>query len=415
MILKHTKFLIMVLLIYISWYKEVFSHRDIIMYVILFVISALVFYDMYKTGNIHSLKIKGILPVYISLLFFSFLTGCLIAVNFSGFMTHIIRLFVFTVLCSYCMYISRIEGNCDWLLKIFVICAVFCALQTIFFGVSFNGGTIYTMSKNNNPNKLAVTMTLGVMGIIYNKEKLEKKVLLNLGLLLSFIYVTLLSASRKCFISIIFILIIWIKDYILDSIGKKVSLRKVFVIISLFMFFVISSVVLVKNFDSSSMYVKMKKLNTEFDSSVRIDLYRQAFDMWKKHPIIGVGYAQFQELNSIQKGYYSHSTYAELLSNTGLIGILIFLIPLLKKIIQCFCMLIKSKKISSDQNKTNIKYRLQMVLLFFLIELFLAAGQILIYELDHMLLLAILFFETDRLLIEVNVALSDLNDSIITV
>ena len=239
--------------------------------------------------------------------------------------------------------------------------------------------------------------------------------LLNLGLLLSFIYVTLLSASRKCFISIIFILIIWIKDYILDSIGKKVSLRKVFVIISLFMFFVISSVVLVKNFDSSSMYVKMKKLNTEFDSSVRIDLYRQAFDMWKKHPIIGVGYAQFQELNSIQKGYYSHSTYAELLSNTGLIGILIFLIPLLKKIIQCFCMLIKSKKISSDQNKTNIKYRLQMVLLFFLIELFLAAGQILIYELDHMLLLAILFFETDRLLIEVNVALSDLNDSIITV
>ena len=97
-------------------------------------------------------------------------------------MTHIIRLFVFTVLCSYCMYISRIEGNCDWLLKIFVICAVFCALQTIFFGVSFNGGTIYTMSKNNNPNKLAVTMTLGVMGIIYNNTTHSYRSIHNIGL-----------------------------------------------------------------------------------------------------------------------------------------------------------------------------------------------------------------------------------------
>jgi O-antigen ligase len=59
--------------------------------------------------------------------------------------------------------------------------------------------------------------------------------------------------------------------------------------------------------------------------SGRTSLYVEAWEFFKKNPVFGIGYKCFVYLSSFD--YFTHTTYMELLSCTGLVGFSLFLYP----------------------------------------------------------------------------------------
>lgn len=399
MLIKLGKIIFLIFMLYLEWFKEAFYTIDILMYGLLVALTVVLFIDMKKTGNIKKVVFPSILKMYFCLLLFSFITGVFIVVNQELFISFIVRLAVFSCLCMECHYIIQRDNSVKWLLNIFIICALFCSFQTVVNGVSYTGGAVITMSHHNNPNKLGIIMVFGAMAALYDKISLDKKPVIYFFMILSFIYVTMLAASRKSFVSILFIFLIWIINYWQYSFSLKMVIKKLKNIALFSAFFVLSLLLLMEKYESTALFIRMTTFLTQEGMNTRLQLYRDAIDMWKDNPILGVGYGQFGVLNSFTNNlgtfYYSHSTYAELLSCTGIIGFLIFFIPVIKKFINCSVTLYQSKRIMVKDKIVN--YKLQMIFVYFAIELFIATSQILIYELDHMLFLIVIFTEIDYL------------------
>ena len=113
-------------------------------------------------------------------------------------------------------------------------------------------------------------------------------------------------------------------------------------------------------------------------------MYRDAVEYFMASPIIGIGFGQYRLWSPF--GYYSHSSYAEILSCGGIIGVLIFFVP----IFVCLCSCLKQlrKKQPLEQS-----YRMKMATLMLFCELFLGLGQIFIYDVFHLLLLTLISIE----------------------
>ena len=134
--------------------------------------------------------------------------------------------------------------------------------------------------------------------------------------------------------------------------------------------------------DSAAFERLLMLKNPSGAANSRWELYLEAFDFWKQSPLIGVGFGQFQILSRFR--YYSHSSYAEILSCTGLIGFLIFFTPLLKMTFE----MLKEVYVRKGKNK---RYDVTLCLAMLLAEWLLGIGQIYVYGFDHMLILTIIY------------------------
>ncbi len=381
-------------LIYLIWYKEAYSSSNVILYGSVILLTATVFYDAVRTGYARKIRIVNVMAMYGRVLVYSLITGLFIAIDMDSFLNYIMRLATFTILCADCIFISRKEGSTDWILNIFAVCAILCALQAALFGVSYNGGATITMSHHNNPNKIGLTMVLGAIALLYNKEKFNKRLLLNLPLLLLFFYVVMRSGSRKSFLCIGAISALWAIDYFQSEFSRKLSGKKFFLMTFSAILIAFGTYYIITSYGNTALAQRMTRLTGELESGRRIDLYQEAIELWLNHPLFGIGYGQFAQYSRFH--YYSHSTYAEILSCTGIIGTILFFNPLAAEFIKCV-RLCFGKRSFRDREK---QYTARMLLLIFLIELFLASVMILIYEIDHMLIITFLFLNIDRLTTE---------------
>ena len=141
-------------------------------------------------------------------------------------------------------------------------------------------------------------------------------------------------------------------------------------------------------FTSTSMVSKLLQLFARggVASNERTVLYEQALVFFSQHPIFGVGFRQYEVLYELH--LYSHSTYAEILSCNGIVGALIFFLPIgwltVKTALRAFA-------------RTDVySYMYRMLLLILGIELFVAATQVVIYDLSHMTVFTFLFWQFDR-------------------
>lgn len=135
----------------------------------------------------------------------------------------------------------------------------------------------------------------------------------------------------------------------------------------------------ITQFVNTSIYARFLMLDNA--SSTRLQLYKDAVKFWKMSPIFGIGFGQYQVFSSYR--LYSHSTYAEILACTGIIGCLLFFIPLFAYSFK----LLKNAFCKKSQNNYEAVIRLSMLF----IELLLGATMIFIYDFSHMLILLYLF------------------------
>jgi O-antigen ligase len=212
-------------------------------------------------------------------------------------------------------------------------------------------------STAGNPNKLAIYASYAFMFSMYlfsiSKNKFVRSILFANQVLL--IIGILKTESRKGFIIIplgIFIYFL-LTNYkkIAKSKNKIKSVMKYAFYFAILITLLCISFQLLKNTDNFRRFGIMTNYFNMTEKSDRIKIFDQSvyerqqfikygFQMWKDHPIIGVGLDNFR-LNikkywTMSNRSYAHNNYIELLADTGLLGFLAYYSIYLSLIIKLF-------------------------------------------------------------------------------
>ena len=120
-------------------------------------------------------------------------------------------------------------------------------------------------------------------------------------------------------------------------------------------------------------------MESDTSNEARIDMYRDAFNVFLQKPIFGGGLEQYSLWTGT--GRIAHSTYAEAIADFGLIGSIIYFIPYLYTVYRAFAI----------QNRVDEQYKCRMVLVLCMVELFLGIVQIWFMEVTHFYCWTIIF------------------------
>lgn len=371
------RLIMLVLFLYITWIKEVYGDIYVILYGAAITMTVLVVIKCFICKTTLN-KIPPIILAFFILAAFSLISGIIVAKNISVLVSSLVRFTAFAFVCFDVWVVSEEDNSMDWLLTVFIICAVVCTVQVLFWGEDFyNGVVVKTMSAKNNPNTLGFTMLCGISALLVKNSRFEKNFLVRMMLVFAFSYVIILGGSRKCFIAELILLLGWllsgVKDIKTTMTPKKLQIE-IIVIVSVAVAIYYAS----KYLSSTSLFARLQNMFNGHGDKVRIQLYKDAYKFWKTSPIIGIGFDQYKIWSPYK--FYSHSSYAEIFACTGLIGTAIFFSPFLAAGVRI-------RKI------TGYKTRRSNVLgVIMIMELFIGIGQIFIYDLQHMLLLTYVFY-----------------------
>lgn len=377
--IKLSKVFFSILIVYILWFKEAIGDYPVVLYGTF--MAGFICTIMNALRN-REFKISGIPGMYIVFGFYSFFCGLFVAKNIAWFMSSMVTYFAFALTCLCIYYISSREGSINWIKENIVVSATLCAVYTLIAGVDYKTEVIVrTMSANNNPHTLGMMMILGIYAIVADKKKVEEHFWIKLIFIVLYLIVILLCGSRKSLMVACIFVAIWMINVLKTE--REMSNKKISICLGLFVT-VLFGVYYVKTYyvDSASFERLLMLKDQNGAINTREELYLEALDFWKQSPFIGIGFGQFQLFSKSRK--YSHSSYAEILSCTGLIGFLIFFIPLIKMT----CGMIKEIRM----RKWKIgKYDIVLCFAMMIAEWILGIGQIYIYNFAHMLILTFLY------------------------
>lgn len=214
-----------------------------------------------------------------------------------------------------------------------------------FFGVLLDRRIprlISLMSKD--PNITVVYMTLFLF-LFANKakENLKNK----LGLILSAIII-ILTFSRGAYIALMFsMLIVYFSIKNIKLTLKIKQMIKGIICIAI----IVVVITAITNINILNVVANRFEDTSKDNGSGRTVLWRNAVKTFKKHPCFGIGINATLEYNKVYYGTknYVHNTYLEVLSETGIIGFIPYLIFV-------FSTIYTSWKICKNEKKNNYLY-----------------------------------------------------------
>ena len=379
-----SQILFFIFLLYIDWYKEIWGDKTIILYGSVILLTASLFATPYNQGR--QMFDLGSIPFILKVFFlygvYSFISGIIICVNRSDFISSMITYFCFLLVLFDCSVIAQREGNWDWLLKCLIYSALICCVYTILFGYTSRNGNAraVTMGPQNNAHTLAHVVLMGVFSVtLYHKGE-QKVSLLSVFLFLFLSYVIVLTGSRKTLLSVLLLFIIWAPSVVKFLREQAKQNTKIIMIGSLTLAVVLIAWYFVNVYKDSDQFSRLMQLFTGEEDNAnesRKRMYQLAIELWEKNPVFGVGFNQYKYYS--WRGDYSHSTYGEVLACGGTIGALILFVPVLRYVFRMIGSVHRTAK--------GEKYLYTMCLAGMITELLLAVGQIWIYGLNHELYL----------------------------
>lgn len=378
------KALIFLFMLYVMWFNDAIGENRLILYGTAIATVFVVLFDIMRTSRSLQNGWYSIIPLLAIYIVSSLLSGVVIASNRIHVIASIITLFAFFMVCYSACYVSKVDNDMEWLLNSFLCIAYVCAVYTIFWGQSVKSTNTYviTMGAGNNPNSLGLVMLLGLFALL-NRKRYQEKYLFTLISSALFMYIIILCGSRKCLFSGAVMIVAWA---IIDLVKNKANGKpvvKAFRILVMLVAAIGVGYYMINSFISTVAFERVLDLNTGRSMEGRMELYEVAWRLFKTDPFFGVGYREYELVSGT--GVYSHSTYAEILACTGILGVLVWSVGLAKEIRQ----LLRSIRLLKINNRDN--YRLIMCLLMFGIELFIGAGQIWYYDVPHLLVLTFIF------------------------
>lgn len=268
-------------------------------------------------------------------------------------LTNIIYLFLMT----FSIYNTELMKDTKMIGRIFVVNSVVLSLLAVAEFFIYGTRVSVTLS---NPNYLAIYIVFGFVVLIFHNIKYR-------WILIGSIFIAMLLTQSD---AVIFGLFIPIAIILAHKLRLKV-LYKFFLPGILIFFFIgvifsISQSVLANN--STNFFSTFIDNSLSSGDTLRFDIWKIAIDMFLDHPLLGLGYNQFQafiehlapqySLITIREGgFVTHNDYIRILVELGVVGFSIFLIYIFKS------MFYANK---SEDIKMRMTYiSLMLILLFF--------------------------------------------------
>lgn len=378
-----SKIIFVFFLIYMNWYKEIWGDLRVALYGSVLVLTFVLLFPFENESRTY-LDFKCITSFYKVLLIFGiycFFTGLFVSTDIYLLISSMSTYFSFMVVFYDCCLISYRDGGWEWLLNEYIIVALLCMVYAIIFGKPMgNGGAIVTtMSSRNNPHTLAFVFLIGIFAIVGKRQEgVISKIILKFILILFLLYGILMTGSRKTLIAVTIFITIWIISFLKNESNILSDFQKGILALVLLITIILVIWYLKKYYVGTDQFQRFMRLfSDEQDSSnqERIRMYQLAWEIWKKNPIFGVGFNQYKVYS--WRGDYSHSTYAEVISCTGIIGSVILFIPIIWYLLNIINSVIN---LETDSNYYNY-----ICIAGIIVEFILAVGQIWIYGFTHLL------------------------------
>ena len=255
------------------------------------------------------------------------LTGLTFSVNHAAFFNYykilVEALFLYLVIYS----IASLNKTGVYLYWSIVIVGLLLMWNAYLSGDLMSAFTVaYYRAKGvaKNPNEFAYALLMGIWGVLYlwglYKGKLVKIIFVSIVVLM--IVGIIASASRKTFATMVLFFVGWV----FYSNSDFVKENKSTFILALLMV-LLGSFAVYKTIGRTSMEERINYLlhpYGEDPTGGRIALYKEGFEIVAKHPIFGVGLGNFVFHSALRK--YTHSDFMEVATNTGLVGLIIYLL-----------------------------------------------------------------------------------------
>lgn len=319
------------------------------------------------------------IKIMIAFLIYSFITSLLFAEYRGSAFNGLFQLVQNLILMIVTIYIIMREKSIKFPSFTFFVVMSVVSVYSIINAEDINIRLALSDSSNSNVLGHNAVCALPFVPFFFtNKNKLINIILIALATV--FCVTTVLTGSRMSFIcAALYVAIMFLYIFPEFSTLRATKAVKTLVFSIVLLVIILSCLPLLKD---TLVFERMDSLMAVFetgegDGQGRIDLYEKAFSFFKSNPIFGVGYANYASMNF---GTYSHSTYAELLSCSGIVGTVIyaaFYIVMLKGI--------SPRSIESrDQKLISI-----MLLSLMIILIVLGIGQILYYKINYFIIFGI--------------------------
>lgn len=223
----------------------------------------------------------------------------------------------------------------------------------------------------------AISAMIAIYKLIYEKNKLWKK-LLYIAIMVFCFIIDMASASKK---GVIMLAVVAICMWLYSAWGSKNILKQLRNIGLLIAAFVIVYRIIINTPAFSGIVIRMEGLfdvlggtGTNASDATRMNLVKTAISVWLENPIFGAGTYS----SSYYMGIYAHNNYVELLMNSGIVGFVVFYFPqiaALFKYLTCY-----------KQYKENSKLS---ILLFALFAGILVCGMAAVYYFDRYFMILI--------------------------
>lgn len=222
-----------------------------------------------------------------------------------------------TIICIIIMLlVKRSPANASSIMLILILTAIANVLNLFVNGIQTISNYQRITLGSINANDIANSFNISLVATMYylNRVSKSKKIFLVL-LSVLLLFGIVLTGSRKSIIGFYMLLIMYVfVYYIVGTKTKKVSAIRAVLVLMITGMVVIASA----NYILNNTVVGIRLFEEE--NIKRTMYYQNAFAIFLDNPITGIGINGFRYFN----GVYSHSTYAELLSCTGIIGTLLY-------------------------------------------------------------------------------------------
>ena len=332
-----------------------------------------------KTNN--QIVLSSSFNLFVLFCFYALISGVFVATDTIHLLDSIFTYVQILGLIFFVINVSMVDKDNDFFIKSFIAFSLVYAIYMLFWGHTRVDGRL-TLTFGVNPNNAARILLYGFALILLQiKTNNIKNLLFSFSISGLFIYLILETGSRKAFYGAGLLLILWLVFTFKDYWKSYNHIKKIFISIAGLTIFVFIIINFLDVFLESSTYSRLIGKGVSLtDDPIRAGMYYEAYNFFASSPFVGIGFNQFRNLSVY--GTYSHSTYAELLSTTGVIGTTIYLLAYFIIIKDLFIIRFKSYS-----NITAVKSTVYIIIFF--IMLILGTGVIHFYGIIDNIVIAI--------------------------
>ena len=312
------------------------------------------------------------------------ITGLLLSTNRSYFMNNISWAIEFFALAISAFFLCKYENKIDDFISFIWLLSFVYLLISNLKGVQIAGRL--ALSNDSNPNTLGIMCCFLVATttyIYFKKKRGIISLIISFGIYIFAFLTCLNSGSKKGIIAIVIFLVIYFLPYLIRILKRNI-IKFVIITVSLLSLYLVFRVQIQTIWEGSITYQRV--LGSSGIDIERSLLFQDAIRVFVNHPILGVGYQNYGLFSSTNM--YSHSTYAETLACTGIIGTFLWFLPyiiILYKLIKAHLF-------------DNSEFRFCMAL--FVVQLFFDTVMVTYYNPLHYLIYAMIIARINSIVLE---------------